>query len=62
MTFHGRVTRKDGKPRDVQEHLVKIFSYQPVEDAWLDDMFGKGQVTWVYRKLVRFRLSSSVVH
>lgn len=55
MTFHGKVQRKDGEERDVQEHLVKVFSYQRVEDEWLEEMFGEGQVTWVYRKEVCIR-------
>lgn len=55
MTFHGRVRRKDGKARDVEENLVKVFSDKRLDDAWLENMFGKGQVTWVYRREVCIR-------
>ncbi|TCD60722.1 hypothetical protein EIP91_009628 [Steccherinum ochraceum] len=51
MTFHGKIGRKDGEERDVEEHLVKVFSDEKVEDDWLEEMFGKGQVTWTYRRL-----------
>lgn len=54
MTFHGKVRRHDGEMRDVEEHLVKVFSQRRVEDAWLEEVFGLGQVTWIHRHEVRY--------
>ncbi|KAI0073842.1 hypothetical protein K474DRAFT_1666124 [Panus rudis PR-1116 ss-1] len=50
LSYHGKVKRRDGEPREVEEHLVKIFSQKKIEDEWLQNMFN-GQVGWVYRKV-----------
>lgn len=34
---------------EIDEHVVKIFSSERVDDSWLAIMFGKGKVGWVYR-------------
>ncbi|CDO76404.1 hypothetical protein BN946_scf184937.g18 [Trametes cinnabarina] len=53
LSYHGVVQGKDGESRvnlfGEQEWVVKIFSKQRIEDAWLDMMF-EGKVGWVYRK------------
>lgn len=33
-----------------EEHVVKLFSPSELSDEKLDEMFGQGQVKWVYRK------------
>lgn len=53
LTYQGEVMRKDGKPREVKEHLVRIWSDEFIDDELLDRLFGKRQVTWVNRALVR---------
>ncbi|KAI0729978.1 FAD/NAD(P)-binding domain-containing protein [Fomitopsis betulina] len=50
MTYHGKVKRADGTPSEREEWSVKIFSKQKIEDAWLENMFGAGNVGWVLRK------------
>ncbi|KZT70702.1 FAD/NAD(P)-binding domain-containing protein [Daedalea quercina L-15889] len=50
MTYHGKIKKADGTPVERDEWVVKIFSKQRVEDAWLENMFGEGNVGWVLRK------------
>ncbi|KII86384.1 hypothetical protein PLICRDRAFT_164925 [Plicaturopsis crispa FD-325 SS-3] len=47
LTYHGPVHKvtEDGE----REWVVKIFSKQRLEDAWLEEIF-QGKVGWVYRK------------
>lgn len=54
MTYHGKVKRADGTPSEREEWSVKIFSKQKIENAWLENMFGAGNVGWVLRKEVSF--------
>jgi prenylcysteine oxidase/farnesylcysteine lyase len=35
-----------------EEWVVKIFSKKRIEDAWLEEVFGKGKIGWVLRKEV----------
>ena len=44
LTYHGKVSPN----RD--EHVVKIFSKEEIDDEWLKIVFG--EVGWVYRKVV----------
>ncbi|KAG8908357.1 hypothetical protein FRB99_007284 [Tulasnella sp. 403] len=37
---------KDGR----EEHIFKIFSLDHKSDEWLEEVFGKGTLGWVYRK------------
>lgn len=37
----------------VDEWVVKIFSSERIPDEWLENMFGTGQVGWVFRKEVK---------
>jgi prenylcysteine oxidase / farnesylcysteine lyase len=41
-----RTLEVDG--REVEEYVVKIFSEEPVEDAWLEQIF-EGKVGWVLK-------------
>ncbi|TFY50190.1 hypothetical protein EVJ58_g11148, partial [Rhodofomes roseus] len=50
MTYHGKLRKVDGAPAERDEWVVKIFSKARVEDAWLENMFGAGNVGWVLRK------------
>ncbi|KZV76911.1 FAD/NAD(P)-binding domain-containing protein [Peniophora sp. CONT] len=49
MTYHGRLKDADGVPLEPPQWVVKIFSMEKVEDAWIEKLFGH-EVTWVYRK------------
>jgi hypothetical protein len=40
------------KEHGVDEWAVKIFSSERITDEWLERLFGKGQVGWVFRKEV----------
>lgn len=42
LSYHGQI--REG------EYYVKIFSKTRISDEWLDNTFGKGNVTWVHRK------------
>lgn len=44
ITYHGEVSP------GAREWVVKIFSKQERNDAWLESVFGKGRVRWVRRK------------
>ena len=61
MTYHGKIKRADGAPAELErdEWVVKIFSKRVIEDAWLENMFGAGNVGWVLRKEVSRDLTSS---
>ncbi|VDC01974.1 unnamed protein product [Peniophora sp. CBMAI 1063] len=50
MTYHGRLKDADGVPLEPPQWVVKIFSMEKVEDAWIEKLFGH-EVNWVYRKL-----------
>ena len=42
---------KDGEEGEGDaEHVVKIFSMAELDDEKLDEIFGEGQVKWIYRK------------
>lgn len=58
MTYHGKIKKADGSPAERDEWVVKIFSKRKIEDAWLENMFGAGNVGWVLRKEVSRVLAS----
>ena len=58
MTYHGKIKKADGSPAEHDEWVVKIFSKRKIEDAWLENMFGAGNVGWVLRKEVSRVLAS----
>jgi prenylcysteine oxidase/farnesylcysteine lyase len=50
---------------DSKEWVVKIFSKKRIEDGWLENVFGKGNVSWVLRhevSLSKFPLFGCVDH
>ncbi|OCH92435.1 FAD/NAD(P)-binding domain-containing protein [Obba rivulosa] len=52
LTYHGLIRDKDGEVVESElgkEWVVKIFSEQRIEDAWLEQVF-TGKVGWVHRK------------
>ncbi|KAL4250177.1 prenylcysteine oxidase family protein [Abortiporus biennis] len=48
LSVHGKLQRKDGKEREKDEYVVKIFSKQRISDEFLNKLFDG--VGWVYRK------------
>lgn len=36
-----------------KEHIWKVFSMDRKSDKWLEEVFGKGTVGWIHRKVVR---------